>query len=173
MIEHTEKKHAYNWKENKYLGMSKTMKNGQKATIIGYRGGCNIDVEFDDGTVVENELYFNFKIGEIYKNELDYFTHDGDRCLRTYLETTPACEILNNLMPEYPDKYLATINKIYANIDLPRGVLSCMIIKGLKENDNVLPSFSYFQKMSKIWIANEIFTTTDAIRYTTEKKEVK
>ena len=84
-----------------------------------------------------------------------------------YLETTPACEILNNLMPEYPDKYLSTITDIYANIDLPKGVINCMIIKVLKEKSGELPALAYFKKMSETWISNNIFTTTDAIRYTT------
>ena len=84
-----------------------------------------------------------------------------------YLENTPACEILNNLMPEYPDKYLSTINDIYANIDLPKGVLNCMIIKVLKEKSGELPTLSYFRKMSETWITNNIFTTVDAIRYST------
>ena len=60
-----------------------------------------------------------------------------------YLENTPACEILNNLMPEYPEKYLSTINDIYANIDLPKGVLNCMIIKVLKASIIIQPPF-YF-----------------------------
>lgn len=84
-----------------------------------------------------------------------------------YLETTPACEILNNLIPDYPAKYLSTINEIYANIDLPKGVINCMIIKVLKEKSGDLPTLSYFKKMSETWISNNIFTTTDAIRYST------
>ena len=84
-----------------------------------------------------------------------------------YLENTPACEILNNLIPEYPEKYLSTINDIYANIDLPKGVLNCMIIKVLKEKSGELPTLSYFRKMSETWITNNIFTTVDAIRYST------
>ena len=84
-----------------------------------------------------------------------------------YLETTPACEILNNLMPEYPDKYLSTINDIYSNIDLPKGVLNCMIIKVIKEKSGDLPGLTYFKRMSETWISNNVFTTTDAIRYST------
>ena len=89
------------------------------------------------------------------------------RDLIEYLENTPACEILNNLMPEYPEKYLSTVNDIYANIDLPKGVLNCMIIKVLKEKSGELPTLSYFRKVSETWISNNIFTTADAIRYST------
>ena len=84
-----------------------------------------------------------------------------------YLENTPACEILNNLMPDFPPKYLSNITEIYANIDLPKGVINCMIIKVLKEKSGELPPLAYFKKMSETWISDNVFTTSDAIRYTT------
>ena len=47
------------------LGETKMMSCGMKATIIRY-GGCNdIDVRFEDGTVVEHKTYDNFKRGVI------------------------------------------------------------------------------------------------------------
>ena len=42
-----------------------------------------------------------------------------------------------------------------------------MIIKVIKEKSGELPSLSYFRKMSETWISNNIFTTSDAIRYST------
>lgn len=84
-----------------------------------------------------------------------------------YLEETPASEMLRNIVPNFPAKYLNTINEIYANIDLPRGVINCMIIKVLKEKSGELPTLSYFKKMSETWISNNVFTTSDAIKYTT------
>ena len=84
-----------------------------------------------------------------------------------YLENTPAAEILANMMPDFPAKYLNTVNDIYANIDLPRGVLNAMIVKVFREKSGELPTFSYFKKMSETWISNNIFTTSDAIKYTT------
>lgn len=41
------------------------MKNGQKATIINYKGSHNIDVQFEDGTIVTNRRYYCFKNGNI------------------------------------------------------------------------------------------------------------
>ncbi|MDE7161470.1 MAG: hypothetical protein K2N65_01780, partial [Anaeroplasmataceae bacterium] len=52
-------------------------------------------------------------------------------------------------------------------IDLPRGVLNCMIIKVLKEKSGELPTLAYFKKMSETWIEHNIFTTSDAIKYST------
>lgn len=84
-----------------------------------------------------------------------------------YLETTPVAEIIENMMPDFPPKYLNTVQEIYANIDLPRGVLNCMIVKVLKEKSGELPSLAYFKKMSETWISSSIFTTSDAIKYST------
>ena len=40
-------------------------KNGQTITIIGYRRNDDIDVQFEDGTIVKNKSYDNFKKGKI------------------------------------------------------------------------------------------------------------
>lgn len=85
-----------------------------------------------------------------------------------YLDNTPASEILENLMPNFPPKYLITINEIYANIDLPRGVLNCMIIRIMKEKSGELPTLAYFKKVSESWIRDNVFTTVDAIKYVTK-----
>ena len=37
----------------------------------------------------------------------------------------------------------------------------------IKEKSGDLPSLAYFKKMSETWISNNVFTTVDAIRYTT------
>lgn len=84
-----------------------------------------------------------------------------------YLEKTSPSDILSNIMPNFPPKYLNIIEDIYTNIDLPRGVLNCMIIKVLKEKSGEMPSLSYFKKVSETWISHNIFTTSDAIKYST------
>lgn len=99
----------------------------------------------------------------IVKNDYE----PSDMELENYLDTVAPTELLGNLMSEFPPKYLQIISEIYANIDLPRGVLNCMIIKVLKEKSGELPSFSYFKKMSTTWIENNVFTTKDAIQYVT------
>ncbi|HIT43434.1 TPA: DnaD domain protein, partial [Candidatus Avacholeplasma faecigallinarum] len=91
----------------------------------------------------------------------------------SYLEKTSADVLLDDIVPNYPEKYLQTINDIYANIELPRGVLNCMIIKVLKEKGGDLPSLNYFKKMSETWIKDNVFTTVDAIKYVTTFNVVK
>ncbi|MDE5715297.1 MAG: hypothetical protein K2I42_04100, partial [Anaeroplasmataceae bacterium] len=84
-----------------------------------------------------------------------------------YLDTITADQLLENMMPGFPTKYLNTVQDIYSNIDLPRGVLNCMIVKVLKEKSGELPTLAYFKKMSETWIENNIFTTSDAIKFAT------
>ena len=48
------------------LGETVVANNGQKMTLIGYHGANNVDVEFDDGTIVYGKVYHNFKVGEIW-----------------------------------------------------------------------------------------------------------
>ena len=84
-----------------------------------------------------------------------------------YLDNASPSVILENIMPNFPPKYLNTIEDIYANIDLPRGVLNCMIVKVLKEKSGELPTLAYFRKMSETWMEHNIFSTSDAIKYST------
>ena len=99
----------------------------------------------------------------IDKNDVEVENDD----LATYLDTTSPSQLLEGLLPDYPEKYLQTINDIYANIDLPRGVLNCMIMKVFKDKSGELPMFNYFKKVSESWIKDKIFSTTDAIKYVT------
>jgi hypothetical protein len=50
---------------NDRTGETKTATNGQKMTIINYRCANDIDIKFEDGTIVKNKLYQNFKLGNI------------------------------------------------------------------------------------------------------------
>ena len=47
------------------VGETKIAKNGMKMTIIAYRNAFDIDIEFEDGTIVYNKQYSAFKIGMI------------------------------------------------------------------------------------------------------------
>ena len=40
-------------------------KNGQIMTIIAYRNAVDLDVQFEDGTIVKNKQYDKFKKGQI------------------------------------------------------------------------------------------------------------
>lgn len=46
-------------------GERRMMNCGQIAEIIDYRASCDIDIQFEDGTIVENKKYRNFMKGEI------------------------------------------------------------------------------------------------------------
>lgn len=47
------------------LGNEITAKNGQKMKIIAYRSAYDVDVQFEDGTKVNNRSYANFEKGSI------------------------------------------------------------------------------------------------------------
>ena len=52
------------------LGETRMMNCGMEATIIRYNGAFDIDVRFEDGTVVEHKSYSKFKKGEIAHESL-------------------------------------------------------------------------------------------------------
>lgn len=112
----------------------------------------------------------NMKAPKLIEKDENLVSNDD---LTSYLEKTSADVLLDEIVPNYPEKYLQTINDIYANIELPRGVLNCMIIKVLKEKGGDLPSLNYFRKMSETWIKDNVFTTVDAIKYVTTFNVVK
>ena len=87
--------------------------------------------------------------------------------LVSYLENTSPSILLEDVVPNYPQKYLQTVNDIYSNIELPRGVLNCMILKILKDKSGELPALTYFKRVSESWIKDNVFTTIDAIKYVT------
>ena len=49
----------------KHLGRTKKMKNGLNATIIEYRTGQDIDIQFEDGVIVKNRSVYSFDKGGI------------------------------------------------------------------------------------------------------------
>ena len=48
------------------IGETVIANNGQKMTLIAYHGANDVDVEFEDGTIVYGKVYHNFKVGEIW-----------------------------------------------------------------------------------------------------------
>ena len=50
---------------NFWIGKKNKMFNGQVATIVAYRGYYDIDVQFEDGTIVKNRSIGKFKSGNI------------------------------------------------------------------------------------------------------------
>ena len=53
------------------VGEENINNQGEKMTIIAYRGAKDIDVQFEDGIIVYNRDYANFKKGKI-KNTVKY-----------------------------------------------------------------------------------------------------
>ena len=47
------------------IGETRTSRNGQKMTIIEYRGARDLDVKFEDGTIVKKIQYTAFKAGRV------------------------------------------------------------------------------------------------------------
>ena len=56
------------------VGETRVMKCGMEAIIIRYGGATDIDVRFEDGTVIKNRWYGNFKKGEIANPNIKTFT---------------------------------------------------------------------------------------------------
>jgi len=55
---------------NKHIGETNTANNGQIMEIIRYKSTREIDICFDDGTIVENIRYSDFKNGSVYNPNL-------------------------------------------------------------------------------------------------------
>lgn len=52
-----------NYKVKDKIGQKNIARNGMEMTIVGYRNSHDIDVQFQDGTIVYNKHYKNFKDG--------------------------------------------------------------------------------------------------------------
>lgn len=89
-----------------------------------------------------------------------------------WLENAAPVDILSAYSPNFSEKMLDTITDIYANIDLPRGVLNVMIIKVINDKGE-LPAVKYFEKMSKDWVSHGVLSTPDAVKYSTSLQDEK
>ena len=100
----------------------------------------------------------------VLTSKIDDDHHDD---LVSYLDNVSPADFLDDNLNNYPAEYLDTINQIYSEIDLPRGVLNCMILKILKDKGGELPRISYFKKVAESWVKDNVFSTIDAVKYTT------
>lgn len=91
----------------------------------------------------------------------------------SFLDNASPSELLAQIVPDFPAGYLDNVMEIYSAIELPRGVLNCMIMKVLKDKSGELPSVNYFKKVAESWIMDNIFSTSDAIVYVTTPKDKK
>lgn len=55
----------YGTLRNSHIGEVSTAKNGQKMTLIAYHSSRNVDVRFEDDTIVTRRAYCNFRSGDI------------------------------------------------------------------------------------------------------------
>lgn len=65
---HFIRRDSKNNKSGRFLdrtGETKTMESGRIGTIVNYRGAGDIDIQFEDGTVVKRQTYDSFKKGKI------------------------------------------------------------------------------------------------------------
>lgn len=108
----------------------------------------------------------NVKAPLLEKND----DNDSIDQLANELEKATVLDILDSIGITYPGEYLKTLNEIHATIELPRGLINCMIMHVLKEKSGELPSVQYFKKVADSWVLKGIITTKDAIEYTTNKK---
>ena len=81
----------------------KQMSNGLYATIIEYRNACDMDIQFEDGTIVKNRRYGNFKRGDIshehlkkktpsiYQGFETVYAYVGDDNTKVYYKTKCLC----------------------------------------------------------------------------------
>jgi len=74
-IKHPKISPAKYWKDSRKFREdrkteTKMMNCGQYATIIAYRGSKDIDVRFEDGTIVEHKHYEKFKKGAIQNPQI-------------------------------------------------------------------------------------------------------
>ena len=65
-------------KDSDRIGEVKKANNGQKMTIIEYRNVLDIDIKFEDGTVVKNKQYWNFAAGAVENPNFRKYTRESD-----------------------------------------------------------------------------------------------
>lgn len=102
--------------KNKYacIGRTNRAKNGQIMTIIDYRNCHNLDVQFDDGTIVLNKSLYNFNLGRI-SNPNYKLSHIGETINSKYgmTATIIAYRRYNDIDVQFEDGYIAK-NTSYA-----------------------------------------------------------
>ena len=69
------------------IGETNQMRNGLQAKIIQYNGYYNVDIQFEDGVVVQHQRYEKFKSGEVPHPNIQYNTSTSlqEFAIRYYL----------------------------------------------------------------------------------------
>lgn len=109
------------------IGEKNMMHCGMQATIIAYRNSKDIDIQFEDGTIIQNKMYGNFKTGRIEHPVIKPSSSYPERVITGYLKAAgipftaewsdPTLRGENKKKPLYFDFALFDNNKIVLLIE--------------------------------------------------------
>lgn len=109
------------------IGEKNMMHCGMRATIIAYRSSKDIDIQFEDGTIIQNKMYGNFKTGRIEHPLIKPSASYPERVISGFLKAAgipfsaewsdPALRGQNKKKPLYFDFALIDDNKIVLLIE--------------------------------------------------------
>ena len=113
----------------------RVMNNGQQAKIINYRSATDIDVQFEDGTIVYHREYGRYKRGHIANPNLHASRKDEQRRMNNgQMATIIAYRSAGDIDVQFEDKTIVT-NKCYASFQ-----------KGCIRNPNIVVRRPYKNK---------------------------
>lgn len=181
------------------VGEKNKANNGQTMIIINYRGCNDLDIQFEDGTIVYNKTYHSFKSGNIKHPDIDtkYPNRVGKskKCTVFNIEYKSfklACEAFNlntDTVRSYKDKYKISEEQAidhyingtdYSNCDKVNGVrvnnfTKIIIIDGVRYNfKQAIEKFNLSSKgIDKVMQEYNIKDRGDAIIYCIENNLAK
>ena len=120
---------------NTKIGESNKTNNGQVMTIIRYRRSDDIDVQFEDGTIVKHKTYNSFKKGQI-KNPNDINKYINETNIATNGQIMTIIEYRNNndIDVQFEDDTIVR-NKTYSCFKLGRIKNPNCIVAGISYNE--------------------------------------
>ena len=83
-----------------------------------------------------------------------------------YLNNASPEELVDDLEHFADKKKIQLVKEIHHTLDMPYGVINCMIVKVYKDKAGNIPVPSYFIKMQEGWMKNGITTTINAFLFT-------
>ena len=127
--------------ENKRIGETSKSNNGQIMTIIEYRGVYDIDVQFEDGTIVTHKTYKNFKKGKIANPNYNEAKHK-------YLGMT---DMMNNGMEATITEFISTrdISVTFADGTVVEHVTVGNFLRGRVSNPNYIKAVTRLGETNK------------------------
>ena len=110
---------AYVFDGTTRIGETKIMNNGLSATIIAYRSATDIDVKFEDGTIVLNKTYGSFADGEIshpnpiYKTKIMQRLHETKMMACGLMATVVGYRNAEDVDVEFENGYVLNCTSYY------------------------------------------------------------